>query len=191
MSTHPKPSEILLIGSSPLASASEFFTTTSRALPDRLRQIPDGETGPRGNFIAWQHPVFQITIVQPRWGGQPSAESAAKKHTLEDINLTDYDDEAIASHSTFHELKASGTIALNVRFLVSLPTPLSVVRGFVQDDGVCEQVVPPCEKRLLQALQRLQEQVPLSELTIQWDLPAEVAALEYERGNTNDRYWKA
>ena len=130
--------------------------------------------------------MFPITIVQPHWGGQPSAESAAKKYTLEDINLTDYDDKAIASYSIFRELKASGTIATDVRFQVSLPTPLSIVRGFVEDDGVCEQVAPLYEQRLLQALQRLQEQVPPSELTIQWDLPAEIAALEYERGNTDD-----
>ena len=191
MSSLTKPSEVLLIGSGPLVSASDFFTTTSCALPERLHQVPDGETGIRGNFIAWQHPVFPITIVQPRWGGQPSAESAAKKYTLEDINPTGYDDQAIASYATFRELKVAGTIPPNVRFQVSLPTPLSVVRGFVEDDGVCTQVAPLYEKRLLDSLHRLQQQVPPSELTIQWDLPAEIAALEYERGNTGDRYWKA
>ena len=186
-----KPSEVLLIGSGPLPSASDFFITVSSALHNRLHQIPDGETGPRGNFIAWQHPMFPISIVQPRWGGQPSAESAAKTYTLEDIKSTGYDDQAIASYATFRELKAVGTIPSEVRFQVSLPTPLSVVRGFVEDDGVCEQVAPLYEKRLLDSLYRLQQHIPPSELTIQWDLPAEIAALEYERGGTGDRYWKA
>ena len=191
MSSLAKPSEVLLIGSSPLASASEFFTTTSRALPKRLHQVPDGETGFRANYIGWQHPVFPITIVQPRWGGKPSAESAARKYTLEDLNPTGYDEQAIVSYATFRELKVDGTISPDARFQVSLPTPLSVVRGFVEDDGVCEQVAPLYEKRLLQALQHLQEEIPPAELTIQWDLPSEIAALEFERGNIEDRYWKA
>ena len=186
-----KSLDVLLIGSAPLPSALEFFTMASRALPNRLQQIPDGETGSRGNFIAWQHPTFPINIVQPRWGGQPSAESAAKTYTLEDIKPTGYDDQAIASYATFRELKAAGTIPWGVRFQVSLPTPLSVVRGFVEDDGVCEQVAPLYEKRLLDSLHRLLQHIPDSELTIQWDLPAEIAALEYERGGTDDRYWRA
>ncbi len=140
METSTKILDVLLIGSIPLPSARESFTRASRALPNRLQQIPDGETGSRGNFIGWQHPTFPITIVQPRWGGQPSAESAAKTYTLEDIKPTGYDDQAIASYATFRELKAAGTIPSEVRFQVSLPTPLSVVRGFVEDDGVCEQV---------------------------------------------------
>ena len=152
MTSPIKPSEVLLIGSGPLPSASDFFITVSTALQNRLHQIPNGETGPHGDFIAWQHPTFPITIVQPRWGGQPSAECAAKTYTLEDIKPTGYDDQAIASYATFRELKAAGTIPSGVRFQASLPTTLSVVRGFVEDEGVCEQVAPLYEERLLDSL---------------------------------------
>lgn len=185
-----QPAEVLLIGSSPCASNSEFFTTAARALGKRLHHIPDGETVFRSNFIAWQHSVFPITIIQPRWGGQPSAESSVKIYTLQDINPTGYDDQAIASYATFRELRAAGTISPDVRFQVSLPSPLSVVRGFVEDNGVCAQVDPLYEKRLLQALRRLQDSIPASDLTFQWDLPTEIAVLEYERGSTQDQYWK-
>ncbi|MCJ1455781.1 hypothetical protein MMC28_006137 [Mycoblastus sanguinarius] len=189
--SNSKPfSEVLLLGSGPLASAKDFFTTTSSALSKRLHHVPDGETGSRGNFVACQHPNLPITIIQPRWGGQPSAESSAKEYTLEDIKPTGYDDHAIASYAIFCELKAAGTITSGTRFQVSLPTPLNVVRGFVEDDGVCAQVDPLYEQRLLQALHHLQEQIPASDLTIQWDLPTEVAVLEYERGGTYDKYWK-
>lgn len=190
MSNESHCSEVLLVGSCPLATAEECFTTTAQALPNRLQQIPDGETGSRSNFIAWQHGVLPITIIQPRWGGQPSAESEAKKYTLDDIKPTGYDRQAIASYTIFRELKSRGTIAPATRFQVSLPTPLSVIRGFVEDDNVCAQVDPLYEQRLLQDLRRLQERIPPSELTIQWDLPTEVAVLEYELGHTNDRYWK-
>jgi len=189
MST-PTSLEVLLLGSSPLESTEEFLTTTSSALAHRLHQIPDGETGVRSNFIAWQLPTLPIEIAQPRWGGQPSAESRAKIYNLEDIKHTGYDGQAIASYAIFRKLKAEGKIPPSVRFQVCLPTPLAVVRGFVEDDGVCAQVDPLYEQRLLQAVRNIQDRIPPSELSIQWDLPTEIAILEHERGNTDDPYWK-
>ena len=190
MATIGKPLEVHLIGSSPFASASEYLTTVAQALPKQLHRLSDGETGIRANFIGWQHSTLPITIIQPRFGGQPSPESAAKTYTLSDIKPTGYDDQAIQSYAIFRSLKGKGTISQHVRFQVCLPTPLSVARGFVEDDGVCAQVEPLYETRLLEALRKIQEVIPASELTIQWDLPTEIAALEYERGRTQDRYWK-
>ena len=108
-----KSSKVLLIGSSPLPSPSDFFTTAANALPDGLPHVPDGETGRRSSFIAWQHPILPIDIIQPRWDGQPPTEG-----------------------STFRELRTRGVIPAGVRFQMSLPTPLSVVRGSVEDDAV-------------------------------------------------------
>ena len=178
------------MGSSPLESTEAFLTTTSSALAHRLHRMPDGETGARSNFVAWQHPNLPIEIIQPRWGGQPSAESRAKSYTLEDIKPTGYDDQAIASYAIFRKLKAEGKIPPRVRFQVCLPTPLSVVRGFVEDDGVCAHIDPLYEQRILQAVHNIQDRVPPSELSIQWDLPTEIAILEHEQGNMDDRYWK-
>ena len=184
------PSKVLLLGSSPLESASEFFSTAIAALPSRLPQIPDGEVGFRSNFVSWQYPVFPITIVQPRWGGRLSAESSAKQYTLADINPTGYDEQARISYATFREFKDSQRIPADVRFQVCLPSPLTVVRGFVEDDGVCAQVDPLYEERLLQALTTIQDHIPASELVIQWDLPVEMACLEYDRGNLQDYCWR-
>ena len=38
-----------LVGSVPLASAEGVFTTVAAELGERLRRIPDGETGPRSD----------------------------------------------------------------------------------------------------------------------------------------------
>ncbi|KAI4151121.1 MAG: hypothetical protein L6R39_002102 [Caloplaca ligustica] len=190
MPTQSGPLEVLFIGSSPFQSTLDFLTTATQALPTQVQRLPDGETGARSNFIAWQHPTFPITIVQPRWGGQPSPESAAKAYTIDDIKPTGYDEQAIRSYAEFRNLKDTGRIPPQVRFQVCLPTPLSVVRGFVEDDDVCAQVEPLYETRLLHALHRIQDTIPPSELAIQWDLPTEVALLEYERGRITDRYWK-
>ena len=46
-----------LVGSLPLWSAEETFRTVSEVAGMRLRRIPDGETGPRSDWIVWQYPV--------------------------------------------------------------------------------------------------------------------------------------
>ena len=58
-----------LVGSVPLASAELVFRTVAAEIGDRLRRIPDGETGPRSDWIVWQLPVFtshpQLEVVPP------------------------------------------------------------------------------------------------------------------------------
>src|SRR2546428_276832 len=43
-----------LVGSVPLASAEAVFQAVAGAIGDRLRRIPDGETGPRADWIVWE-----------------------------------------------------------------------------------------------------------------------------------------
>src|SRR4029079_606443 len=58
-----------LVGSVPLASAERVVETVATHLGDRPRRIPDGETGPRSDWIVWQLPVFtsqpQLEVVPP------------------------------------------------------------------------------------------------------------------------------
>ncbi|KAL8934940.1 MAG: hypothetical protein Q9216_005657, partial [Gyalolechia sp. 2 TL-2023] len=184
--------EVLLIGSSPFKSAEEFISAATRKLGSHLRRIPDGETEQRSNFIAWQHSCLPIELVQQRWGGQPSMQDGNKKYTVEDIKPVGYDDQAIASYATFHELKASGGVPPNTRFQVCLPTPMGVVRGFIVTD-FCSTIEPLYTERLANAVQRIQKEIPASELSIQFDLPFEVAMLEVERGRLQDpdSYWES
>src|SRR3974390_2504744 len=50
--------DIYLVGSVPMASAREVFETLSAALGARIKRLPDGETGERGDWISWLEPVF-------------------------------------------------------------------------------------------------------------------------------------
>ena len=183
-------SGVLLLGSSPMTTATEFFEKTIKSLPGRLCSVPDGETGDRSNFIAWQHSVLPIETVQPRWGGQPSTASKQKRYSVADIKPTGYDDRAIASYKDFCQLREKGIIPPGVRFQVCLPTPLSVIRGFIETE-FCSQLEPLYEKRMLDAVDMLQKDIPASDLTIQFDLPTEIALLESERGRMNDPYFEA
>ena len=47
-----------LVGSVPLGRVDEIFRRLAEALGDRLRRLPDGEPGPRSDWILWQYPVF-------------------------------------------------------------------------------------------------------------------------------------
>ena len=181
--------EVLFLGSLPLNSTSEVYTTLFRALPSSLHRVPDGETGERGNFIAWQRPVFPIELVQPRLGGG-SLSATTAMYRLSDIKPTGYDDHALASYKIFCELRTAGTIPSGVRFQVALPSSFSVVRGFIETE-YCASIEPLYEERLLQALRRIQDNIPASDLSIQLDLPTEIAALESDQGRLEDPYFKA
>ncbi|KAI4200745.1 MAG: hypothetical protein LQ346_002325 [Caloplaca aetnensis] len=184
--------ELLLIGSSPFNSAQQFISTAAQNLGPHLPRIPDGETSERSNFIAWQHSRLPIELIQPRWGGQPSLRTSGKAYTLANINPVGYDHEALASYATFRALKASGVVPPATRFQVCLPTPLGVVRGFIVTE-FCSTVERLYEERLVDAIQRIQERIPASELSIQFDLPFEMAMLEVDRGRLQDpdSYWEA
>ncbi|MCJ1358751.1 MAG: hypothetical protein MMC33_008751 [Icmadophila ericetorum] len=196
-----KPSTVHLVGSVPLGSAEEVFTTALKDLPKRLRRIPDGETGERNGFVAWQMGVFPpkvsaIGAAPPTisrtgedtksvgWDGWvigASEKNEEVKCTIEDIKPTGYDDNAIASYDTFVKLRESGVIPKGVRFQVSLPTPCNTIWACV-DERFRAQVEPLYEKRLLDSLRRIQDTIPARDVAIQLDLAMDVAFIEHERG---------
>ena len=42
---------VYLVGSVPMANAGEVFENVSAALGPRIKRLPDGETGERGDWI--------------------------------------------------------------------------------------------------------------------------------------------
>ena len=57
----PCPCGAILVGSVPLADAEQVFRTTVHHLGRHLKRLPDGETGSRSHWIAWQLAVFKQT----------------------------------------------------------------------------------------------------------------------------------
>src|SRR6202022_2485823 len=51
--------DALLVGSIPLTDAEAVFRTASRILGSDVRQLPDGETRERSNWINWQLDVMR------------------------------------------------------------------------------------------------------------------------------------
>ncbi len=174
-----------LVGSVPLASAEVVFRTVAAEIGDRLRRIPDGETGPRSDWIVWQLPVFtsqpQLEVAPPgpnSWRPLPRvrlAEGARPDSVV--FEALGYAEAAIASYHVFARLKRDGLVPVACRFQVCLPTPLAPISAFVvpEHQGLLERVY---EDRLLGELRLILQDVPHDQLAIQWDTNFEFGMLE-------------
>jgi hypothetical protein len=184
MSTQ-KPQGVHLVGSLPLQSAEEVFSTASSILGERLRRVPDGETGERLGWIGWQfqvlaeHPAFEVIPPDPNSYPPLPKVKLRSEVSADDLtfNKLGYAEAAIASYADFARLKAAGAISIDCRFQVSLPTPLAPINVFVMLDDTAA-VEPPYEARLLAELDEIAAAVPHDQLAVQWDVAVEVANWE-------------
>jgi SAM-dependent methyltransferase len=187
----PKQSDALgpvgthLVGSVPLSSAEEVFRRAAGELGDRLRRLPDGETGPRADWILWQYPVFsslpQFEVGPPgadTYRTLPKLRLRPGEHAENVVfdNLG-FADTAIASYKLFAGLKRDGVIPNHVRFQVSLPTPLAPISAFIDPDHQA-QLEPLYEAAVLAELTRIFAAVPHDQLALQWDTRLEFAMIE-------------
>jgi hypothetical protein len=172
-----------LVGSMPLRDASEVFRTASSILGDQLRRLPDGETGERGTWIAWQtevfraHPSFEVEEPPPdQYAPLPRFRLRDRSGALR-FDRLGYSDAARASYAEFRRLKEEGVVPEHVRFLVALPTPLAPVSQFIAADDK-PAVEPAYEEALLRELGEIAAAVPHDQLAIQWDIAVELGIWE-------------
>jgi ubiquinone/menaquinone biosynthesis C-methylase UbiE len=181
------PLGVHLVGSIPLGSADEVFRTVGAALGDRLRRIPDGETGARADWIVWQYPVlssrpeFEVAPPAPDFYRALPRLKVRDGASAEDIQLGSlgYAGAAESSFRTFRQLKRDGVIPAGCRFQVSLPTPLGPVSAFIAPENQAE-LEPVYEAAMLAEIAQLLELVPHDQLAIQWDTNFEFGMLEGE-----------
>lgn len=180
-----RPVGALLVGSVPLQDSEAVFRTSTDVLGDRLRRIPDGETGERTNWIGWQVAVMAATPALDLATKPDDAYTALPLFRIRDgvaagnvrFGNLGYADAALASYQTFAALKASGTVPANVRFQVSLPTPLAPVAAFVVPDDQAA-VEPAYEHQLMVELDAICAAIPHDQLAVQWDVAVEFGILE-------------
>ena len=180
-----QPRGVHLVGSVPLGSAEEVFRTVGSILGERLRRIPDGETGERTYWIAWQlpflasHPQFEMIPPDPTASAPRPRVKLRSPLTSREIRFDQlgYADAATSSYAVFSRLKQVGLIPAHWRFQVSLPTPLAPIAVFVIPEH--QIVVEPAYKGALFAeLDRITAAIPPDELAIQWDVAIEFALWE-------------
>ena len=181
----PTVEGVCLVGSIPLHNCDAVFELAGKILGDHTRRIPDGETGERSNWIAWQLQVLgnavQLeTIDQDAEGYRSTPQvSVSRDYDYADVSLPPlgYSDAAKASYAGFKAAKAAGKIPQACRFQVSLPTPLAPIHFYVtpSDQAGLEAVY---EAKLMAELDDIVASIPAQELAIQWDTAVEFGLLE-------------
>ena len=184
--------DVHLVGSVPLASASDVFRTTAKALGPLLAKIPDGETGQRTNWVGFQYGVLAKNPALV--GRTDAAEQAALETSPSDtrydfpklslrpgveleLGSLGYKDNAIASYQEFARLKSAGVIDKATRFQVSLPTPLAPVAAYI-DPASMFAVLPVYAAAMIGELMAICAEIPHDQLAIQWDVAVEFGLYE-------------
>lgn len=186
----PSARKILLLGSIPLEDTRAVMRTCGEILGSDLARYPDGETGARSKFVTFQAAVlgaaeqFEVGVLGPQdqWG--PNGEFPPRIIRLKPgasgtpvFGPTGYGAAAISGYETFKALKTSGVVPAQARFQVGLPSPMGVLAVFMEPDGQA-LAEPAYSARLLEDLSAICAAIPNDQLTIQFDLPEEVAVWE-------------
>jgi hypothetical protein len=173
---------LMLVGSVPLADSEAVFSTASRYLGQRLARFPDGETGVRRNWIAWQLPVFASLSTLEQTGTKARGYQLHPPFRLRDgYRASDirfpplgFARDAKNSYGTFRRLKRDGVIHANARFMVALPTPWAPVYSYIAEAD--QRAVEAVYERALRAeLDEILHVLPHKELSIQWDTATEIS----------------
>lgn len=184
---HPKVEGALLVGSVNLASAETVFRAASWACGTDLDSLPDGETGERFHWILFQGAVFDLTDGLERLGPEPidlagfdvrpfGVEEGVDPASIVFPELG-YAEAALHSYKFFEHLRDSGVIPSQVRFQVSLPTPVATVFTFAAPQFRAA-LEGPYQAALLRELAAITAAIPAADLAVQWDMAVEFALIE-------------
>lgn len=182
----------LLVGSVNLPDSESVFRAAAGTLGDRLRRIPDGETGERHYWINFQTRRFDTLPELERVGepgftlGEFDARPLRAKDGVDASAITlpelGYAAAAIESFAVFARLQAEGVIPAGTKFQVSLPTPVATVSSFFVPE-IQAAIEPIYEAALFAELDRILAEIPHESLAIQWDTAAEFGLIETANGN--------
>lgn len=182
------------VGSVPLADTTAVLSAIAGQFGDRIRRIPDGETGERTNWIVYQEDAIRRIAGFELVAGTQDARSASMKRpqrgqyrllpgatvTSSQFGDLGYAKSAVASWHDFAALQAAGRIAPATRFMVALPTPYNVISFSIAPQSQAA-VEPAYEAKLLEELDRILAVVPHDRLSVQWDCAHDMQAFDGAR----------
>jgi hypothetical protein len=177
---------VYLVGSVPMASAQEVFEKVSAALGPRIKRIPDGETGERGDWITWLEPVFADNAAFQKSGEffrVHATGTGRERYTLrsgirpQDVHFGNlfYGDIAKESYAVFKRLKDAGKIAADTKFQVDLVPAHSVIWLFLVD-ALHAPLDPIYNEAVKREIDKIAAAIPHQELAIQFDVASAVFA---------------
>jgi hypothetical protein len=162
------------------------FETVSSALGERLKRIPDGETGERGDWIIWLEPVFANSPALEKSDEVFRLHATAKPRiryrlkpgfSVKDVTFDNlfYAEIAARSYRDFARLKQAGKIPPHCRFQVDLVPAHSVIWLFLQDE-LHAALDPVYNAAVGREIDKLVRAIPHGELAIQFDVASAVFA---------------
>ncbi|PKQ36526.1 MAG: hypothetical protein CVT61_00170 [Actinobacteria bacterium HGW-Actinobacteria-11] len=187
-----QPQGALLVGSVNFDDAETTIRTAVDVLGARLRRIPDGEVGKRFHWIMFQPDVLGQAEGIERIGDEPipfpAGIDARGLRIGEGVDAAGielpalgYAAAAIESYAVFTRLRAEGLVPAEVRFQVSLPTPLAVISSFFRGDDRAA-IEPVYTAAILRELEEILEAIPHDDLAVQWDVASEMGIIERAAG---------
>jgi hypothetical protein len=201
---HSKNPIVHLVGSIPLPDAETVFRTLSGAVGQHLVRLPDGETGIRKTWIRFlqdvllENPAIELARDLPpfkftQWDGKVVREIPRlrlKPGAKPDANAfnTGYADMAIESWNLFERMQKAGAIPANVKFQISIPTPIApTYNNMVPSDR--PGLLPPLTQHFIGEVGKIAKALPNDRVALQWDVCQEVLAWEgyYEPGPVDFR----
>lgn len=202
---HP---ELMLVGSVGLRSAEDVFRTVGKTIDDRLRRMPDGETGPRSLWVYWPRRVLETNSafeVDPeegargtratsevegvrRWIGNEAAKQGEPPPPRMRMR-----DGVVPSQVTLDSLGYADVAAESyavfrrlrnegsIRSGMKFQVSLPTTAAFLNAHVVYSQhavVEPIYRARLLDEVRRMAATIDPSDLAVQWDVSTEMAQWE-------------
>ena len=178
------PHGMHLVGSVPLRDSGAVYRCVCGIAAEHIKRLPDGETGARTHWIAWQLEVFRsmreleseiVTtgyIKRAKFRLKAGADIGALR-----FPALGYAAAARASYAEFVRQRTAGVIPARVKFQVCLPTPLAPLHSYVFPESMAA-LEAPYEHALLSELNQIARDIPHADLAIQWDTAIEFAVLE-------------
>jgi hypothetical protein len=204
----PNKRDILLVGSVGLASADDVFRTVAALIGDRVRMIPDGETGPRTSWIHWNRAVFESnpaleldpvekaagrrltsdTEGLRRWGGGAAyAQGAPPPPRLRVRDGVQPDDIVFAplGHAAHAKASYAQFRSLRDQGVIRPDTRFQVslpTAAAMMNGHIAPSyhaiVEAPLTRRLFADVADLCGSIPHGDLAVQWDIPCELSQWE-------------
>jgi hypothetical protein len=200
--------DLLLVGSVGLDSAETVFRSVAAILGDRLRMIPDGETGARSSWIHWNRAVFESN---PALEPDPVEMAAGRRLTSETEGIRRWGGGSARAHGTPPPPRLRVRDGVQPDDIVFAPLghgehakkSYALFRR-LRDEGVIRRgtrfqvalptaaammnghIVPQCHEAVEQPLMRrlfadvadFCLAIPHDDLAVQWDIPCEMSQWE-------------
>ncbi len=165
-----------LVGSVPMANSEEVFERVSAALGPRIKRLPDGETGKRGDWITWLEPVFADNPAFQKSGEffrVHASGTGRERYELKpgflprDVRFDNlfYADIARQSYADFKRLKDAGKIPAGTKFQVDLVPAHSVIWLFLVA-SLHAPIDPVYNEAVKREIDKIAAAIPHDELAI-------------------------